>query len=122
MAGGMGPIHAMNDRHALGIGFNLEGFSTVSMCLHLLGIPGLNLENTSFHPLNRSGSIRAVFGQEVEELHDARLTGVQTCPFGRREGLLVLPLFDINNLAEMHTIGWRRRSIGDGWRCQKRTE
>ena len=116
MAIGVVSIHAMNDRHALGIGLNLEGFVPVSMRRHLLAIEGLNLKNPRFHRLNNVGAIRTVIGQEVEESHNARFAGVQRRPLGRGEGLLALPLLGINNLAEMHAIGRRGESIGGGRR------
>ena len=56
------PIHAMDLRGALCIGFKTEGFVPISMGLHLLGIKGLNLANLIFHPLNHLGAIRTVVG------------------------------------------------------------
>ena len=43
-------------------------------------------------------------------------------PLARREGRsLALPFLGVDNLAEMRAIGRRGRTIGDSWRCEKRT-
>ena len=121
MAVGVVPIDAVNDRVALVIGFKQESFATVPMRLHLLREEGLKFDNPGFHRRNHLGTIRAVIGQEVEEAHGARFADVQILqPLGRR-GEGALPLLGIEGL-EMRAIGWRRRLMGEGRRCEKRTE
>ena len=71
------PIHAMNNRHSLVVGFKPEGVVSISMRLHLLGIEGLNLLDFLFHFLNYFGAKLAVVRQEVEETHSAGFADVQ---------------------------------------------
>ena len=59
---GMLPLQTMNDRLAIGIGFYAEGFVTVAVCLHLLGIKGLNLSNSPFYLLVHLWTKRPVVG------------------------------------------------------------
>ncbi len=49
---GVWTIDAVNQRVALVIGFNAEGFVAVAVGLHLLGIKGLNAANRRFHRIN----------------------------------------------------------------------
>ncbi len=73
---GMLPIHAVNQRFALGIGFKAEGHVPMSVCPHLIAVKGLNVADLIFHFLNDLGAMRPVIGQEVDHPHGARFAHV----------------------------------------------
>ena len=71
------PVHAMDNRRSLVVGFKSEGIVSISMRLHLLGIESLNSLDFVFHFLNYFNAKLAVVRQEVEEAHGAGFAKVQ---------------------------------------------
>ncbi len=53
-----------------------EGYISVAVCLHLLGVEVLNETALRFQPLDHFGAIRPGVGKKVDKSHGARLADV----------------------------------------------
>ena len=112
---GVLPIDAMHLRPALRIGFKTEGCVSVAVRFHLLGIEGLDLANSDFHRIDHFLTKRAVIRQEVDKAHRARFPDVQIRQrFGRRAGVIALPVLVVVECGEMHAVNRRGRGMGGG--------
>ena len=104
---GVRPVHAMHYRVALVVGFILEGFGAVAARLHLVAVKGLNAGNPCFYGVDHVGVERAVVGNEVDQLHVARLVGVRGEQLGgRTAGVIALQLLGVEGPAGIRPVDW----------------
>ena len=117
------PIHAMDQRLTLGIGFNTECPAASSVGLHLLRKESLHLPDPDSHRIDHLLTKRTVVGQEVDHPHGARLAHVQSRQrLGRRAGVIPPPLLVIEGHAEMRAVGWRGRRMAGYRQTEKDAE
>ncbi|MCY3737054.1 MAG: hypothetical protein OXG13_11665 [Gemmatimonadaceae bacterium] len=115
VAEGMVTIDAMHQRLSLGIGFDAEGPVAVAVRLHLLAIECLALLDHRLHRIDHLGAVRPVVRQEVDHSDRTRFAHVQIRQrSGRRPGVIRDPPVVVVEGAELHAVGWRGRSVGDG--------
>ena len=105
---GVFPIHAVHHRLTLGVRFDPERLSAVSVRLHLFGEEALSLEDPDLHRVNHFLTKGAVIRQEVDHPHGTRLAHVGAPkPFARRWGMLAPPFFVIVYPTDMPAGGQR---------------
>ena len=106
---GVRRVHAMDHRVPLVVGLELEGLAPVAVGLHLVAEEGPDAGDPRLDGVNHVGVEGAVVGQEVDQLHRARLSGVGQGKRlgGRSPRVIAFPVPGVEGAAGMRPVDGR---------------